>query len=313
MKKFLRHIILFSCILLSLALAFDAYMTNRALHIRTSPFASWNDIYHDSIHSNVLIMGSSRAYVHFNPAVIDTVLHVNSYNLGMNGRPADAQIMKYHIYRQHGNPAPKVILYEVSHGTMQKSNGYERDQFVPYLPLDKHLWKLCHEQEHFSWPDRLIPCWRYLGRRELMRKLLALPSSASKEYDASLYKGFHGFDKKWDGNALKKQASVTYTKDSTILRQFQEFLTECRQEGVQVILIVSPFYIGGTKKMSDYAGMHNMFEGIAQKNGIPLLDYTYDALSLDTTYFYNTMHLNKKGANIFSEKVAQAIDSLGVL
>lgn len=313
MKKFLLHIILFSCILLTIALLFDAFLTQRAMRIRTSPFAAWNDIYHDSIHSDVLVMGSSRAYVHFNPAVIDTILHVNSYNLGMNGRPADAQIIRYHVYRKHGYPKPKLILYEVSHGTMQKSNGYERDQFVPYLLLDKNLWKSCHKLEHFSWPDRFIPCWRYLGRQDLMRKLITSSSSASKDYNTNLYKGFHGFDKKWDGNALKKQASVTYTKDSTILRQFQEFLTECRQEDIPVVLIVSPFYIGGTEKMSDYAGMHNMFAEIAHKNGIPLLDYTYDELSYDTTYFYNTMHLNKTGANLFSEKVAHAIDSLGVL
>ena len=152
-----------------------------------------------------------------------------------------------------------------------------------------------------------------VGRQDLMRKLITSSSSASKDYNTNLYKGFHGFDKKWDGNALKKQASVTYTKDSTILRQFQEFLTECRQEDIPVVLIVSPFYIGGTEKMSDYAGMHNMFAEIAHKNGIPLLDYTYDELSYDTTYFYNTMHLNKTGANLFSEKVAHAIDSLGVL
>lgn len=65
--------------------------------------------------------------------------------------------------------------------------------------------------------------------------------------------------------------------------------------------------------MPDYEGMHNMFEEIAQKNDIPLLDYTFDELSYDTTYFYNTMHLNKKGADLFSKKVAHDIDSLGVL
>lgn len=310
MKKFLLHIALFSLILLAIAIAFDAFLTHKAKQVLYSPFATWNDIYQNNIHSDVIMMGSSRAYVHFNPAVIDTILNVNSYNLGMNGRLADSQIKRYRIYRQQGNPAPKLIIYEVSHGTMQKSNGYEREQFIPYLH-DPYMWELFHEQEEFSWADRWIPCWRYLGRKDLVHQLIGY--SPSKPNSNNLYKGFLGHDKEWDGTALKKQKSIGYCKDSTIIRQFQDFLTECKQEGTQVVLVISPYYIEGTKKMTDYEGMHNMYEEIAQENNIPLLDYTFDALSYDTTYFYNTMHLNKKGADIFSKKVAHDIDSLGVL
>ena len=310
MKKFLLHIALFSFILLVIAISFDVFLTHKAKQVLYSPFATWNDIYQHNIHSDVIMMGSSRSYVHFNPAVIDTILNVNSYNLGMNGRSADSQIKKYRIYRQQGNPAPQLIIYEVSHATMHKSNGYEREQFIPYLH-DSYLWELFHEQEKFSLADRWIPSWRYLGRKKLVHQLIWYSPSKPNSYN--LYKGFLGHDKKWDGEALKKRSSIDYGNDRAVIRQFQDFLTECRQEGTQVVLVISPFYIEGTKKMTDYEGMHNMYKEIAQKNSIALLDYTFDELSYDTTYFYNTMHLNKKGADLFSRKVAHDIDSLGVL
>ena len=133
MKKFLRQTLFFAFGLLLLAVAFDVLLTAKVLRSRTSPFATWNDLYQRNIEADVLVMGSSRAFVQFNPAIFDTVLHTNSYNLGMNGRAADSQILKYKVFRHRGNHKPKLIIYEVSHGTMQKSNGYEREQFVQRL------------------------------------------------------------------------------------------------------------------------------------------------------------------------------------
>ena len=94
------------------------------------------------------------------------------------------------------------------------------------------------------------------------------------------------------------------------MRQFRVFLDECRRDSIPVVLVTSPFYIGGTRKMADSTGMHDMFARLADDYGLPYLDYTYDDLSYDTAYFYNTMHLNLTGANLFSEKVARDIDSV---
>lgn len=142
MKQFLRKILIFTLILFILATAFDILLTSKAFRKRSSPLATWNDIFQKNIDADLLIMGSSRAYVQFNPAVFDTILHTNSYNLGMNGRAADSQILKYKVFRHQGNKKPKLILYEVSHTTMQVSNGYEQFQFLPYLH-NLYLWKLC--------------------------------------------------------------------------------------------------------------------------------------------------------------------------
>ena len=42
-----------------------------------------------------------------------------------------------------------------------------------------------------------------------------------------------------------------------------------------------------------------------------MCDYTYDTICYDTAYFYNTMCLNRTGANLFLQKVARDIDSVG--
>ena len=59
--------------------------------------------------------------------------------------------------------------------------------------------------------------------------------------------------------------------------------------------------------------MYAMYDSIARKYDIPILDYNYDPISYDTAYFYNAMHSNKKGAELFSVKLTHDIDSLGIL
>ena len=46
-------------------------------------------------------------------------------------------------------------------------------------------------------------------------------------------------------------------------------------------------------------------------NNVIYLDYSTDSMCQDTTYFLNSSHLNKKGAEIFSAKLVRDIDSLG--
>lgn len=141
---FLIRAAIFFGILYAIAWAADFFFTKECHKVGAAPYGSWNDIYASNIQGDVIIMGTSRAFVHFNPAIIDSILHTDSYNLGMNGRPVDAQIIKYHAYRRQGNAKPKLIIYELYGGSMDKSNGYQREQFLPYLK-DAKLWQEAHD------------------------------------------------------------------------------------------------------------------------------------------------------------------------
>lgn len=311
MKKFLKHIVIFAAILFVIAGGIDVFITHKLHQLESSPFANWNDIYRTEINSDVLIMGSSRAYVQINPQIIDSILNVNSYNLGANGRLVDAQILKYHVFRQKQNVVPKLIIYEVHAGTMDISNKYERIQYTPYL-YDPYLWLLTHQHEDFTIADGIIPLWRYLDYNTEIMSIMRNESAYCKD-KYKLAKGFRGNDKEWNGEEFKKRKTISYNKNPEAMQLFDDFLAECKQENIKVVLVMAPYYIGATKKVKDYAGMQKMFSGYAEKYDYGFLDYTYDSISYDTTYFYNAMHLNRTGATLFSEKLAHDIDSLNVL
>ena len=311
MKKFLSMVLLFLGLLCLLAWGMDFLITRQFKKMDASPFANWNDIYNADIDADILIMGSSRAYVQFNPHVLDSVLKVNSYNLGMDGRAVESQVIKYHVYRREQQKKPQLVLFEVYQGTMDISNGYQRIQFVPYL-TDAYLWQQTHKMEDFSWADMVIPCWRYRNYIQDIKEIINGTSYYCRP-EQKAYKGFCDYDKPWDGSMLARIDTIIYSRQPEAIAEVERFLAECQREQIQVAFVIAPYYIGATRKIEDLDGWYRMISAIAEPFDVPILDYTYDSLSYDTTYFYNASHLNWAGAALFTQKLAHDLDSLGLV
>ena len=90
-------------------------------------------------------------------------------------------------------------------------------------------------------------------------------------------------------------------------------LNEVTHEGTKVIFVYAPVYYEVRDKMVNEKQMYEMYDTIAQRFTIPILDYNDIPMCYDTTNFYNGTHLNKVGAELFTIKLAHDIDSLGLL
>jgi hypothetical protein len=90
------------------------------------------------------------------------------------------------------------------------------------------------------------------------------------------------------------------------------FLNHCKEKHIDVVFVYSPQYIDVFKVINPYE-IRNIYSNFACKYDIPFLDYSNDAMSNDTAYFYNDMHMNKIGADIFTTKLSRDIDSLKIL
>ena len=108
MKKFVCRVLIIGVAVILIAFGLDAYITHNLRHSDARLFQSWNDIYYGNMKCDVVVMGSSRGFVQYDPAVIDSVLGTNCYNLGFDGRCIDAEVIKYNVYRQY-NAKPKLI------------------------------------------------------------------------------------------------------------------------------------------------------------------------------------------------------------
>ena len=305
MKRFVRTIFLMLGIIVAVSVIFDAYVTYRLQNSRQRKYVMWNDIIQRQIDADLLIMGNSRAWVQYDPAIIDSIMGGNCYNLGINGSPLNRQIVKYNIYR-HYQYKPKCIVVNIDCFTLTWRDGYEREQFFPYL-MYPYVRNEIRKVEPFSIGELYIPLCRYLtysGIYSLLKECQA---------DDELYKGYRGGDWAWDPTTYNKIVHYHFTVNDSTVEMFDRFLMERKTDGIKILFCHAPIYAGFTQKVDNLQEMYDMYQTIADKYNIPILDYSYDAICGDTTYFYNAMHLNQKGAEKFSRKLALDLDSMGIM
>lgn len=307
MKRFLIKTIITIVALCATAFGLDILITNNLKHSDARMFSTYNAIYSDTLQCNAVVMGSSRGQVQYNVHILDSITGLNSYNISVDGRCIDAEVVIYNAYRHHA-PKPKVIIQNIDWGTLQMSNGYEREQYLPYLDKDDLFEQTC-ENEGFSWADRWLPLVRYAGYRNIIFEGLGLPAKVARP--ENIYKGYIAVDAPWDGSAFQNIDTLGFECNPQAVAIFEKYLTQCQKEGIHVVMVYAPFYIGATHKMgSAVDSMFALYQHFADRYGCDILNYIYDSISYDTLNFYNASHMNRRGAEQFSIKLANDLKEL---
>ena len=310
MKKFLLRLAYFFIAIFVLACLFDVFISYRLTQSSERKYQQWSGLYQDSINADVIILGNSRALTQYDPSIIDSFLNTNTYVLSFDGSAINRQMIKYENYRRLINHKPKLILQNIDLMTMAVTHGYEREQFFPYFIFDRDLVYSFQIYEKFNFLELYLPCFRYIGYPREVKKALKMYS----EYSEPLYKGFYAVDRPYDGSMLKNMHEVNAALDTNMIKKFEEYCTNIKKDSISICFIYAPIYIEATEKMTNIINMYDTYKKIAEQHEIPILDYNYHTISLDSTNFYNATHLNKKGAELFSKQLTKDLDdSLGII
>lgn len=266
----------------------------------------WNDLYDGKINAEMLIYGSSRAWVHFNPAILADSLQVSVYNLGLDGHHFWLQYLRHLEFLKH-NPAPKQILLSLDYTSLQKRDElYLYQQFLPYMLWNNNIKYYTQSYKGFKYLDYSLPLLRYAGETSLLKKSLEI--ALDKDTVLPFRKnGYRGIQKAWTNEfelAKEKMDSYRIKIDPESVRLFDAFLHDCKNKGIEVTLVYSPEYIDGQKFVVNREEVMELYNNFANKYKLAFLDYSNDTISYRKSYFYNTTHLNKTGSNLFTRTLA---------
>lgn len=268
------------------------------------PYKEWNDIIQGNINADVVIQGSSRAMVQISPEILDSALHLNSYNLGMNGWQFYMQYYRFMLYLRH-NRKPKYIIQNIDHATLAKTpNFFDPEQFLPYLEIDI-IEEAVAPFSSFDWKDFTIPMYKYRGKYQLYAQGF-VNNFRRVPLDNERYKGFEAQNLPWDSSFRRYKKTVpnglyvNLDKETQFL--FEKFLEQCRVNKIKVIFVYAPTYIEAQNLFLNRDSITNIFKNYARKYDIPLFDYSNDSICLDTMNFYNSHHLNSTGVKKFNLK-----------
>lgn len=269
----------------------------------------WTDIYNGHINADVLICGASRAWVMTSPAILDSVLNINSYNIGIDGWNFGMQYARFRIYCQH-NTLPKYIVQCIDPSTFNKRQDlYNYQKFLPYLN-DTIIRRVTSEYEGaFTFSEIYFPMFKYNNKFEYVKE--GILAHWGKEPKSKKYKGYYPNPHEWNAAEFNQFKAthpdgVTEVVDSVTLKEFEEYLKYCKDNNIQLIFESPPVYYEGRDLVKNAGEILDMAKKYAKEYNIPYLDYSYDSsLTLNSDYYYNSYHMNKVGAELFSQKLAQ--------
>lgn len=305
MKRFICNILLFMLPSMSFLAIIDYFYSKAAAKSNVDEIEAWYDLMHGQIDADVLVMGNSRACFHVNPLILDSILGISTYNIGMDGSWFNRQIHKYNMFRKY-NRKPRLIIQTIDHMSFKYAYGYLMEQFFPYF-WNKAMRDEVLVHEPLSPWEKYVPMYRYYRRYDCEKIYNLLDSTCHK-----LTKGYRGVEQPWDGAGFRKLSSVVFEVNDTTVKMFDNYLAKVKNDGIKMVFVYTPHYIELNEKMENLEEMHATYKRFADKYDIPILDYRGMEICSDTTFFYNVMHLNKKGAEIFSDSLGRDLKRLGL-
>lgn len=303
MKRFITRLLIF-CLAPMAGLLALGYVVDAGLHkSRHFYYAEWNDLYDGKINADLIIQGTSRAWVHFSPQMLDSAFGINSYNLGMDAAPFDMQYERFKIYLRH-NKKPKYILQEVGFNTtlMRSKSLPLFQQFLPYLH-DTALWRVYKNlYPKVTLVERYFPLYKYNNQLPVLKE--GIWSYMGKGRAPVKYKGYLGQEKQWDssfGNMVRSNPEgIRWAVEPSAVALYREFLDYCKANDIKVIMVYTPFYYELDRYILNHAEVKKVLEGFATEYNLPYLDYTHCYLDSSKQYYYNSQHLNKEGSVRFT-------------
>ncbi len=249
----------------------------------------------ESTRDSLLFMGSSRCLHHYVPSIFEKELGITCYNAADWG----IKNIFYH-YGLLGNIlsryTPKVILLEIHPCDFRDTpfSGKERaGSLAPYCGMSD----ACDEMLKLSgnyWAYQLSWVYRYTGN------LPNLITGKLGTMDRRL-KGWKPLDGVLDTTGVESE-EYPFPVDQERVTLLERFIKDCKQKNIQISLIVSPMYVCSKEDV------YKTPRELAAKNCIPFIDHYRDSTFVrHPELFYDLGHLNRKGAEMYSEIIAKEL------
>jgi hypothetical protein len=316
MKTFLKKLTLFIFPIILVSFVLDHFLSGileKSDSYADSEYAVWNDLYSGKVNSDIVIYGSSRAWRHIDPTMISDSLHTTAYNLGVNGHSYKSQYFRHFLLLKF-NKKPKIIIQTLDVTSFDKSSDfYNPDQYLPYMLNNKEMKQLTYNE--YQPIDYKLPMIRYFGKKEAFMEIIKLLLNPASNKPLRV-KGYLPRDIMWNDDLIKAQeklGSFEVKSDSSIIRLFEKYLNECHQLNIQVIFVYTPEYVEGQKFVSNRSDIMTIYNQFSQKYNIPFYDYSNDSMSYHKEYFYNSGHLNKEGAELFTSRLINDLRKLSIM
>lgn len=253
---------------------------------------------------NSLVLGSSRAEMHFDVSLFDSITGLHSFNAGVSGGTTR---MAYVILKSYtlNSKLPETVFLEcdfhISH--VKTDTIFNFSRYFPFLSnptLYQGFKAIDPRFRQFKYnPLYSLP---YSGIHGLSTALRGW-TGKSGSYDDAYQNGFY---KNAAGQYNHYNTSPFYGSIHPETRHYLDSIIGfCRDNHCRLIFTMSPVYKDARKEVINRERIISQYQNIAAIHHIPLLNYSADtSICNHNTFFDDDYHMLYSGARFFTRKIA---------
>lgn len=296
MKNFVLRIVLFFAIVFCLDFVFGIVMDYMSKNANSGDTKMLNSLCMDSNY-DVLIMGSSRAHHHYDDMLLSDSLGLKVYNMGVDGNGIVLMNGLWKLLSQRYTP--KLIIYDVE-PAFDLMVYKEDDANRRYLSkLKPYFHTPCVDSIfHFVSPLEEIKNHSVFFRYNTDFFNVIKNYVSYSQVPRFGYAPIQGVMTDGEKRPIITESIKT---DDVKIYFLRNLVVDVRSKGGQIIFIASPKYHVSSSEV------YQPLRDICDEYKVPFWDYYNDSTFQESEYFKEPMHLNKKGAEVFSNYIVNKI------
>lgn len=266
-------------------------------------FNKLNEAFIQQTSYDVIFLGSSRAEMHYNPKVFDSITRLSSFNLGISGASPKVSFAVLKAYCNK-HPLPKYIVLNLDYYALKHDSDviYDFPRFFPYLTnsyLRAQLNQIDNRFNSFYYnPIHSLPYEQLSYLSASLHGWLGIEG----RYDSLCFKGYQTAET----NALfrkteddKKSFAFIHLKNRHYIDSICAY---AKNNQIKLVLATSPI-IHGSHKTINRNAVISQLKHIAAIHHIDYWDYSADSNYLKKPQlFIDEYHINRIGSELFTKQ-----------
>jgi hypothetical protein len=255
----------------------------------------------DSTRAEFLIFGSSTANHHYDTRIFEKRMNTSVYNTGRDGNTIFYNYAIFQSVQKRYIPRAAILDFNVGEFKFREDSYDKLSSLLPYYESQPELRPIIQLKSHYE-------KYKLLSKIYPFNSLLFSIGVGNTDYNKSRDQindenGYLPLNNVWNKKISTDTAIPAYNLDPNKINIFKSFVMECITNHIQLYIVISPRFI----KYSEDPSIE-IVRKIASDLNQPFYDFSKDKLFWKhPEYFADKIHLNDKGAQVFSNKVIDKI------
>ena len=300
MKNFIRKGLIFGLILLGwlsiLQLIISIRINNKSVNGQDNLDQTSN------INADILFIGNSRCITSINPAVFKNE-GLSVVNLGLHGHPNMSYVVsRLNHYLRNNSKKPRIVLFNLDPYSCNGKSKFMKDRFARYAFGNSLKYHELTDYFDFDYCEKYVPAYALLKYRKIFDCLFLNNRSTFLQLGFESNTGDLCLEK-FSKNEIDEHISLyrKRSEDFDLKKEITQLQDFCNSHKIKLIGFQLPVYqIIRTKNF-------DQTKHLADQLGLTFFDLGSLQHSNNCSLFKDKNHLNSKGADYFSAKIAKSL------